>query len=166
MKSWKFKIGLLVALVTILIATKYILFNYVVSTGKRVGNLTKISNKGRILKTWEGTIDEGYGEALTTYVSVKDNKLAKEMYGFKGKAVVLYYEEHILCFPRDTKYNVVKWEAQGGDEVIRVETSPPVLDPVDGLETAAMAIELYTGMLCSIKENNLFLYKQYDKCNE
>ena len=59
--------------------TKWALFDFNISSGKRVGNLVKISKKGKFifLKTWEGTLDEGSGDKLTYYFSVKSEKVAQ-----------------------------------------------------------------------------------------
>ena len=47
MKSWKFKILFPVIVITLLIMAKFILWDFPMSSGKRVGNLTKISKKGK-----------------------------------------------------------------------------------------------------------------------
>ena len=64
--------------------TVWVLFDFNISTGKRVGNLVKISKKGKFifLKTWEGTLDEGSGDKLTYYFSVKNEKVAQELFSY------------------------------------------------------------------------------------
>ena len=108
----KNKFILLILLSIIAFAIKYIFFNYPISSGKRVGNLTKLSHKGKILKTWEGTLNEGYGVKLTTYFSISNEKLAEELYAHEGREVTVYYEEYFVGWPRDTKYDVIRWEPQ------------------------------------------------------
>lgn len=174
MKSWKWKIIFPFVLVSLIVGTKYVLWDFPVSSGKRVGNLTKISKKGKIWKTWEGTIDEGSGDKLTSYFSVKDNKLAEELYQYEGKQVVLYYEEFLVGWPRDTKDVVNSWKPKNS-EVVSSVTDTSLVD--------AMASKLSESLFCSllgslyqdqelyqrvkeyIKENNLYLYKQYSNCN-
>ena len=109
MKSWKFKILAPIILLTLIVVAYFILFDFPISTGKRVGNLVKISKKGKVIKTWEGTIDEGSGDKLTTYFSVKSDKVGQELYDYEGKGVILYYEEYLIGWPEDTNYNVVAW---------------------------------------------------------
>jgi len=173
------KIIVSIALILILVLTKYILFDYPISTGKRIGNLTKLSLKGNILKTWEGTLNEGYGEKMTTFVSIKNSKLAEELYAFEGRKVILYYEENIVGWPRDTKYNIIRWEQLHEDN----ELSP--MEGSKGLSVnQIMAKELSKIQFCAligtlktnetlyqevkkyVEKNNYYLFKQYEKCNE
>ena len=71
---------------------------------KRVGNLAKISKRGKFLKTWEGTIDEGSGDKLTSYFSVSSEELGQQLYEYEGREVTVYYIEHFFAFPYDTKF--------------------------------------------------------------
>lgn len=107
--KWKLLLPLIFTL--IVSVTYVILFRFPISEGKRVGNLVKISHKGKFsfLKTWEGTIDEGSGDMLTHHFSVRDPVLAKELYDYEGREVVLYYEQYLMGWPRETTYNVVRW---------------------------------------------------------
>lgn len=173
--SLKFKILFPLVFILILIVAKYILWDFDVSTGKRVGNLTKISKKGKIFKTWEGTIDEGSGDKLTSYFSVKDDKLAQELYEYKGKQVVLYYEQHLLGFPRETNYNIVSWEP--GDDVVKAvkdlgassSSAAKLLSQTlfcSLLGTLVMDDKLYNDVKAYVKSKNLYLYNQIQKCNE
>jgi hypothetical protein len=173
MKSWKFKILFPVIILTVLVGAKYTLWDYPVSTGKRVGNLTKISKKGKIFQTWEGTIDEGSGDKLTSYFSVRDNLLAEELYNYEGKQVILYYEEHFMGWPRDTKYTITSWKPK--DSNILSVTSEGTNPLVQALSKTLFCTllgslykdqELYQRVKDFVKENNLYLYKQYSNCNE
>ena len=174
MKSWKFKILLPVILLTSLVLSKYILFNFPISTGKRVGNLVKISKKGKLIKTWEGTIDEGSGDKLTTYFSVENDKIAQELYDYEGKSVVIYYEEYIVGWPQDTNYNVTAWNPKKGNVLSNdsevVSTSAHKLLSKTLFCSLLGALysnqELYQNVKNHLKENNLFLFNQIDKCNE
>ncbi|MCB9092605.1 MAG: hypothetical protein H6621_12830 [Halobacteriovoraceae bacterium] len=179
----KFKITFFLVLIIVLVVAKYILFDYPVSTGKRVGNLTKLSHKGKIIKTWEGTIDEGSGDKLTTYFSVKDNELAKELYEFKGRKVILFYEEYIVGWPRDTKYNIVSWQ-QSTEEAYHTGSTQHQEPEEEAQPTSELYGILGKTLFCSflgtlindkelyqqvkeyIKNNNQYLYRQYDKCND
>lgn len=176
MKSWKFKILLPIVLITLLILAKFILWDFPISSGKRVGNLTKISEKGRIIKTWEGTIDEGSGDKLTSYFSVKDNTLAEELYNYEGKQVILYYDEFLVGWPRDTKYVVKAWKSKeqmsGEYGKVEVSSEKALVDALSEtlfcslLGTLYKDQELYKRVKEFMKKENLYLYKQYSKCNE
>lgn len=184
MKSWKWKILFPVILVTILFCAKWIAYDYVLSDGKRVGNLTKISKVGRtfLTKTWEGTIDEGSGDQLTTKFSVKSEEIGQELYAYEGREVILYYEVHFMGWPRLTKYDIVSWKPKKIAQ--RVDIVNPDVNGLNSVSEAAAAKELSKSLLCSflgslynnkalykqvkdhIKEQNLYLYNQYQRCNE
>lgn len=170
MKKFKWKILFPVLFLTILFIMKFVVLDYVVSDGKRVGNLTKISKKGKVFKTWEGTIDEGYGENLTTHFSVKDEKLAQELYAYEGKQVILYYEEHFSGFPRDTKYNIVSWTPKDGT-TNNVNVDKDLLDKVGKtlfcslLGSLYSSKELYNKVKEHVKSANPYVFNQYESCN-
>lgn len=186
MKSWKWKILTPVILLSLLFCAKWIAYDFVVSDGKRVGNLTKISKKGKIIKTWEGTIDEGSGDKLTTYFSVKNDEIGQELYQYEGKEVILFYEEHLVGWPRETKYNIIRWKPKKISETVDIIDKNPseFSSTSSSTNEDAAARELSKSLLCSflgslykdqelykkvksyIKEQNLYLYNQYDRCNE
>jgi heme-degrading monooxygenase HmoA len=180
MKSWKVKVFVPIFLVTALFIAKLVMWDFAVSTGKRVGNLTKISKKGKIFKTWEGTIDEGSGDKLTSFFSVRDEKIAKELYGYEGRKVVIYYEEYLANWPWETKYNVTSWKKNEEDKVVNGSggggaggsITSDVLDHLSQtlfcsmLGTLYKDKELYDKVKNHMKENNLYIYNQYEKCNE
>ena len=103
--------------------TAYAVFgNY--SSGYRVGNVIKLSNKGYVLKTWEGQLDQGYltresDEGVATriwYFSVgrgeEDVRSGIDQAIVEGKRVKLYYREKFMHVPfmGDTKYFIYKVE--------------------------------------------------------
>jgi hypothetical protein len=168
------KLILVVLVVIVLIGTKWVLWEMEVSSGKRVGNLTKISKKGKFpfLKTWEGTLDEGSGDKLTSYFSVKDEAIAQELYTYEGKEVILFYTQHILGFPRETNYVIVAWKPK--EEVKDTEvatTSSPIINALSKtifcsfLGTLYLNKDLYESVKDHISKNNLYLLKQYKVCN-
>lgn len=84
------------------------------SEGVRSGELIKISNKGVVIKTWEGEISQGISGAQIFAFSVEDDKkevieLLKE---HQGEYVKLHYTERYATFPwlGDTKYFIFKVE--------------------------------------------------------
>ena len=177
MKSWKWKILIPVILITLGVAAKYIMWDFAVSSGKRVGNLTKISKKGKVIPTWEGTIDEGSGDKLTTLFSVKSNSIGEELYAYEGKEVILYYNEHLVGWPRDTKYDVTSWKPKNNqvEEESSYSTTGegnPIVQEISKtlfcafLGSLYQDQELYQRVKEFIKEKNLYLYNQYERCNE
>ena len=185
MKSWKWKILTPVILVSLLFCAKWIAYDYVLSDGKRVGNLTKISKLGKtfLTKTWEGTIDEGSGDKLTTNFSVKSDEIGEELYAYEGREVILYYEVHFMGWPRLTKYDIVSWKPKQMVDKVDV-VNPDSGSYSNNTSESAAAKELSKALLCSflgslyenqdlyqkvkehIKEKNLYLYNQYERCNE
>jgi hypothetical protein len=172
--STKWKILTPIIIISLGFIAKFILFDYVVSNGKRVGNLTKISKKTRfwIFKTWEGTLDEGSGDKLTSYFSVEDEELANQLYEFEGRQVVLYYEQHVLGFPRQTNYNIVSWKPKTeAGEVLMDDRGSSALDLLSKTLFCSLlgAIytdqELYQKVKNHVKENNLFLFNKISDCN-
>jgi hypothetical protein len=175
MKSWKVKVLLPIILVTALFIGKLVMWDFAVSTGKRVGNLTKISKKGKLFKTWEGTIDEGSGDKLTSFFSVRNDEIANELYEYEGRKVVIYYEEYFANWPWETKYNVTSWKPNEEDKISSsspTATSNEVLDYLSKtmfcafLGTLYNDKELYEKVKEYMKENNLFIFNQYEKCND
>ena len=94
------------------------------SDGYRVGQVIKLSRKGYLFKTWEGTLDFGYlqqdpqiGVATRIWdFSVDDDEyqVRKDIDAAiaKNEKVKLYYKEKIFQFSwrGDTKYFVYKVE--------------------------------------------------------
>lgn len=160
----------------ILYLTKYILWDYSVSTGKRVGNLTKVTKKGKIYPTWEVSLDEGFGDKLTTYLSAHDDKLAEELYEFEGKSVILYFEEHFVSWPYMTPYKITGWKPKdvATTEAVTGGTSAneQILKLLEKnmfctfLGSLRQNSELYDQVKNYIREKNLYLYNQYQKCND
>jgi hypothetical protein len=159
-----------VTLLLLLVTGKYLAFDFPISTGKRVGNLTKISLKGKIFKTWEGTLDEGSGDKLTSYFSVRDSKVAQELYEYEGKQVLIYYEQYYFGWPRDTNYNVVSWQKKDeADRDAPIETLYNVLGKTvfcSFLGTLINNKALYDEVKSYIKDENIYLYNQYKQCND
>jgi len=172
MRSWKFKILLPVFTLTLLFATKYILWDFPVSNGKRVGNITKITKKGKIIPTWEGTIDEGSGDQLTSHFSVRDKKIAEELYNYEGKEVVMYYEQYILGWPRETNYAIISWKPKNSKQLTEENISTPALDLLSKTLFCSLLgalykdQDLYQRVKDFVKTNNLYLYNQISECNK
>ena len=95
--------------------TYYILFEWSYSKGSRVGTLVKLSEKGLLMKEWEGVLDQGTGKQITWSFSVHSDKLASSLMQQMGDIVKLEYKEHLVSFPYATKYEVYNWQAKEVD---------------------------------------------------
>lgn len=101
-------LGVLVILLT------YYAFVYFVtySEGIRSGELIKFSNKGVVVKTWEGEISQGISGAQIFTFSVldKDKEVIKKLQEYQGRYVKLTYVERYATFfwLGDTKYFITK----------------------------------------------------------
>jgi len=172
MGSWKLKILFPIIVVTLLVATKYILWDFPISSGKRVGNLTKISKKGKFYPTWEGTIDEGSGDKLTSYFSVRDDEVGEALYNYEGRQVIIYYEQYLVGWPFDTNYNVTSWKpkdskqltGESGPDAATILLSKTLFCSMLGALYNDQV--LYQRVKSYLKSNNLYLYKQIKACND
>ena len=86
------------------------------SDGVRSGELIKISNKGYVVKTWEGEISQGISGAQIFQFSVLDNDKAviDSLRALQGKFVKVEYVERLRTFFwwGDTRYFVTKVEKE------------------------------------------------------
>lgn len=89
-----------------------IVLNWSYSSGKRTGYVQKMSRKGYICKTWEGTlytdIARGFRSDSFSF-TVRSDSLAHVLETLSGKRVAVDYEQHLYvptsCFG-DTEYFV------------------------------------------------------------
>ncbi|MBT3583341.1 MAG: hypothetical protein HN509_00425 [Halobacteriovoraceae bacterium] len=100
--------SLILLLVTGAVSFGILKFSY--SSGKRAGKLVKLSKKGFLLKTYEGTLDLGSGDALTWNFSIHNDELAQKLQQQNGRMVVLEYRELLWKLFFDTKYDVTNWK--------------------------------------------------------
>ena len=108
----KTKITLItISVIIILTAISYGLVSIPYSKGIRSGRLVKISKKGLVYSTYEGTLDLGSGDQLTWDFSVHDKKIGKQLLALSGKKVKLDYDELFFRLFYDTKYNVRKFSS-------------------------------------------------------
>jgi hypothetical protein len=98
-----------ILLIAILGATAYGVLNYSYSKGVRTGKLVKLSKKGMLLKTYEGTLDLGSGDRLTWDFSIHDDKLGDNLVKSTGQVVQLEYREILFKLFYLSKYDVTKW---------------------------------------------------------
>lgn len=114
----KKKIYILLTILAILIVvTPFVYFkimlNITYSEGDRVGYVQKLSEKGWLVKTWEGELVMAAvpGSVPEKFLfTASDEKAAKEINLFLGKKAKLHYEQH-KGLPKslygDTEYFVV-----------------------------------------------------------
>jgi len=89
-----------------------VVLNWSYSTGQRAGYVQKISRRGYVCKTWEGTlytdIARGFRSDSFSF-TVRSDSLAQVIETLGGKRVAVSYEQHIglpsSCFG-DTEYFV------------------------------------------------------------
>lgn len=94
----------------LILATAWYTFLSVVpySEGTRAGELIKFSNKGVLIKTWEGQISQGISGAQIFSFSVLDKNatVIERLKAYQGEYVKLSYIERFdtFMFWGDTKY--------------------------------------------------------------
>jgi hypothetical protein len=169
-------IFIILTIIFLVYGVKWVLFDVNISEGKRVGNLVKISKKGKLLflKTWEGTLDEGSGDKLTYYFSVKNEKIAQELYSYQGRQVTLYYEQHFFGWPRETDYEIVAWRPKQAESISSSSSDSLKVAISEVSKTLFCSFlgtlfkdkDLYVKVKNFVKLENMYVYKQYDKCNE
>jgi hypothetical protein len=115
----------------------FTLTNY--SDGERAGNITKLSRKGVIFKTWEGSLDMGIyqgakpktGNVENTIwdFSVADADVAHKIQeaNARGNRVVLHYEEKYMkiFWVGDSKYVVTSVEEVMNPNAVETAPAPP-----------------------------------------
>ena len=96
----------------------YFAFVYYVpfSEGYRSGELIKFSNKGVLVKTWEGELSQGISGAQIFQFSVEDKEknVIKNLQKHQGNYVKVYYKERYKTFfwLGDTNYFIYKVERE------------------------------------------------------
>ncbi len=90
----------------------YGVLNYNYSKGVRSGQLVKISKKGMLLKTYEGTLDLGSGDNLTWNFSVHDPKIGEALVKASGTKVKLEYRELLFRIFYTTKYDITGFKVE------------------------------------------------------
>ncbi|MGI9553201.1 MAG: 6-phosphogluconate dehydrogenase [Aurantibacter sp.] len=117
---------LLIGLSILLIAiAAYYAFIYYVpySQGYRSGELIKFSNKGVLVKTWEGEISQGISGAQIFPFSVldKEKEVIQKLKDYQGTYVKLTYVERYATFfwLGDTKYFIMEVEQESSPHFSR-----------------------------------------------
>lgn len=96
----------------------YFAFVYYVpySEGTRAGELIKFSNRGVVIKTWEGEISQGISGAQIFSFSVldQDKEVIKQLREYQGSYIKVKYIERYASFAiwGDTKYFITGVEEE------------------------------------------------------
>ncbi|AXT60165.1 6-phosphogluconate dehydrogenase [Aquimarina sp. AD10] len=103
---------IIITVLVLLFAAWYAFIYYAsYSEGTRSGELIKFSNKGVLVKTWEGEISQGISGAQIFSFSVEDKnkKIIEKLEKFQGRYVKLKYKERFakISWLGDTKYFVI-----------------------------------------------------------
>lgn len=81
------------------------------SEGSRSGELIKFSNKGVVVKTWEGEISQGISGAQIFKFSVENKRteVIKKLEELQGRYVNVRYKERFakISWLGDTKYFII-----------------------------------------------------------
>ncbi len=87
--------------------------NWSYSDGKRDGYVQKMSRKGWLCKTWEGTLYTGIAKSFQSdsfQFTVRSDSIANVIQSMPGKKVAVDYQQHVgipsSCFG-DTQYFVI-----------------------------------------------------------
>lgn len=105
-------LAIIIIILLVLFAGWYAFVYYATySQGTRSGELIKFSNKGVIVKTWEGEISQGISGAQIFSFSVEDKEkdIIKKLEKFQGSYVKLKYKERFakISWLGDTKYFII-----------------------------------------------------------
>jgi hypothetical protein len=146
--------------------TKWLLWDLNISSGKLVGTIQHIDQKSNFLifKNWEGTVLEN-GEPIP--FSVKDNRIGLDLLKIERKQVVLYYNQNLINWPRKTSIFISGWKIQ--------DVGPNKSDIISIFEKSLFCSflgsllnnqDLYQKVKEFMRAENIYLYNQYQKCNE
>lgn len=112
------KIGFYLSLFLVVLTACYMAYVYYVpySKGTRTGELIKVSNKGYLVKTWEGEISQGISGAQIFKFSVldSDKEVIDSLQALQGNFVKVTYVERLRTFFwwGDSRYFIVKAEKE------------------------------------------------------
>lgn len=129
--------------------------NFSYADGERAGFVQKLSRKGWVCKTWEGEMALANGPNVMPEIfrfSVRDDKVAQQIYDAAGKQVKVAYSQHkgvpTQCFG-ETEYYVKSIQLIGasaplpapvipGAIVVPPVTVPPVTLPPAAVPSATV----------------------------
>jgi len=89
--------GTLGLVIAICLGYVWVALHWSFSEGERVGYIQKISQKGWVVKTWEGELQMMPVPGAVPekfFFSIRDDAIAQKLNGFVGKKVSVHYEQH------------------------------------------------------------------------
>ena len=107
------------------------------SQGVRSGTLVKLSRKGVLYSTYEGTLDLGSGDQFTWNFSIHDKKVGEQLASLSGKKVKLNYDELFFKLFYETKYNVKDFNI-----VSQTQDDPSICELVNVLRKFPKIVEV------------------------
>ena len=100
----------LLLIVFVLVAAGYFGYSQLTySDGRKSGQLVKISRRGVVFKTYEGTLNLSPNGMMTPWeFSAENNDIAEKLQNFDGKMVIVHYKQRYQVFfwQGDTDYIV------------------------------------------------------------
>lgn len=172
----KFLTYLIPTVLILLFLTYLIGWQYPVSNGNRSGKLVKITNKGKIIKTCEGTLDLGSGDNLTWDFSVKDEKTCDQLIQLSGDFVNLSYKQTFFGFPRETKYQITNaWTSDtkiNNSNLVNQSSLKKTSHSLENKDAFCSLLgsiyeypEVYKKVKSILQVKNLYLYNKIETCN-
>lgn len=167
-------------ILTIIILLTYLIgWKYPLSSGNRSGKLVKISHRGKLWKTCEGTLDLGSGDNLSWDFSVKNRQVCDDLIENSGEFIDLTYKETFLGFPRDTTYQVESFRLSrtkinnsnlvDGNSANHYKVENNSYENKDAFCSLLGSIyehkDIYLKVKGILKLKNLYLYKKLEQCN-
>ena len=110
----------LIALAIVAVAGYFLVCNFTYSKGSRAGFLTKVTYKGMVFKTYEGTLTTGgirgnvqTGQFGTSFdFSIKGHATYEALDNLQGEMVKVYYKEKIKAMPWQGKTNYLVYKVE------------------------------------------------------
>ncbi len=100
----------LLVIITLVVGAGYFAYSQMTySEGRKSGQLVKISRRGVIFKTYEGTLNISPNGIMTPWdFSAENNDIAEKLQNYDGKQVILHYKQRYQVFfwQGDTDYIV------------------------------------------------------------
>lgn len=148
-------ISFFILILIILGGATYALLNYNYSNGFRSGKLVKLSRKGAVIKTYEGTLDLGSGDQLTWNFSIHDKELGEALEKKTGQQVKLEYRELLYKVFYGSKYDVTSWS------LLRVAGSENFCRLVNVIKHSRIAVDKVKAL---VKEYDASLLEEIRDC--
>ncbi len=156
-------IGLILLILSF--STKWFFWDLNISSGKIIGTIQQISQKGNLIffKHWEGSL---LTNGKIVPFSIKENRIGLELLKNEGKEIVLYFNQNLVSWPRNSDISITEWKfpKEGPDKTEIISIFEKSLF-CSFLGSLLKNKELYQQVKEYIRVENIYLYHQYQKCN-